>query len=225
MTFAEKIQLLRKDRQLSQEQLAEYLDVSRQAVAKWEAGGTFPDLPKLLLLSDFFKISLDRLIKEDLPCGMPFQDADPIIPSDDYIKFLIRGKLACYAGEGAEVASSRCNSHDLAYQEGDLRYYDTYLGSPKFAGQEALWLREKPFWAMNYVGRVLSETFDGTFLKEALANVSMDSPFRGPSLYQRGDYTYHCSVSGDISWFYGSEAIYYLGLKIYECLFHGGLVE
>jgi len=52
------------------------------------------------------------------------------------IKFLIKAKKATYAGKGAQTASSRPNSHDLQYSEGQLKYIDTYLGGSKFAGEE-----------------------------------------------------------------------------------------
>ena len=87
------------------------------------------------------------------------------------IEFLIRAKKATYAGKGAETTSSRTKSHDLKYTEGDLMYYDTYLGGEKFAGEEALWISETPYWSMNYVGRVTGENFSGDFLKEALLHV------------------------------------------------------
>ena len=96
------------------------------------------------------------------------------------VGFLIRAKQATYAGKGAETASSRVNSHDLVYREGEYMYYDTYLGGDKFAGEEALWISEVPYWSMNYVGRVTGENFSGDFLKEALLNVPEDKPFRGP---------------------------------------------
>lgn len=54
-------------------------------------------------------------------------------------EFLIRAKKTTYAVSGAEVESSRPNSHDLEYVEDDLEYIDTYLGGNKFAGEEALW--------------------------------------------------------------------------------------
>ena len=51
MNFSEKLQKLRKENKLSQEQLANLLDVSRQAVSKWESGATYPEMDKLLALS------------------------------------------------------------------------------------------------------------------------------------------------------------------------------
>lgn len=141
------------------------------------------------------------------------------------VGFLIRAKQATYAGKGAETASSRVNSHDLVYREGEYMYYDTYLGGDKFAGEEALWISEVPYWSMNYVGRVTGENFSGDFLKEALLNVPEDKPFRGPDEYSNGDYTYKCSIDGDYEWFQGYEIITLKGEQIYECCFHGGLIK
>ncbi len=62
MSFAENLKQLRKDKQLSQEELAEILDVSRQAVSKWEQGIGYPEVEKLLLLSSKLNVSLDYLM-------------------------------------------------------------------------------------------------------------------------------------------------------------------
>ena len=141
------------------------------------------------------------------------------------VEFLIRAKQATYAGKGAETAPSRVKSHDLVYREGDLMYYDTYLGGEKFAGEEALWISEVPCWSMNYVGRVTGKNFSGDFLKEALLRVPEEQPYRGPAHYTNGDYTYHCDTEGTSDWFRGKETIEYRGSMIYECFFHGGLIK
>ena len=141
------------------------------------------------------------------------------------IDFLIKAKKKTYAGKGAECASSRVKSHDLVYRENDLMYYDTYLGGEKFAGEEALWINDVPVWSMNYVGRVTGENFSGDFLKEALLNVPFEKPFRGPENYANGGYEYKCSIDGDFDWFHGREAISFDGKEIYECYFHGGMIE
>ena len=141
------------------------------------------------------------------------------------IDFLIRAKKATYAGKGAETDSSRTGSHDLVYREDGLMYYDTYLGGEKFAGEEALWISDVPYWSMNYVGRVTGENFSGDFLKEALLLVPAENPYRGPLHYTNGDYSYRCEVSGSFDWFHGQELILYQGSEIYECLFHGGLIK
>jgi transcriptional regulator with XRE-family HTH domain len=62
MTLGEHIQELRKERNLSQESLADKLNVSRQAVSKWETGLSNPDTKNLLLLAELFEISVDELV-------------------------------------------------------------------------------------------------------------------------------------------------------------------
>jgi len=141
------------------------------------------------------------------------------------IEFLINAKKATYAGKGAESQASRPNSHDLQYSEGHLKYIDTYLGGSKFAGEEALWKDGTPFWAMNYIGRVIADEFSGDFLKEALLLVPNEYPYRGPLKYEKGDYSYSCSVKGDFHWFYGYEEIAFCNQKVYECAFHGGDID
>lgn len=63
MEFGSKLQKLRKDKGLSQEALAEMLDVSRQSVSKWESGGAYPETDKLITLSEIFGVTLDSLMK------------------------------------------------------------------------------------------------------------------------------------------------------------------
>ena len=82
------------------------------------------------------------------------------------IDFLIKAKKKTYAGKGAETIASRKKSHDLIYREDNFMYYDTYLGSEKFAGEEALWIADNPYWSMNYIGCVTGENFNGDFLKK-----------------------------------------------------------
>jgi transcriptional regulator with XRE-family HTH domain len=66
MSFAENLKQLRKEKQLSQEELAEILDVSRQAVSKWEQGIGYPEVEKLLLLSRKLRVSLDSLMETEI---------------------------------------------------------------------------------------------------------------------------------------------------------------
>lgn len=65
MSFAEKIFNLRLQYRYSQEMLAEKLNVSRQAISKWESGATLPETDKLIALSDFFGVSIDYLLKDN----------------------------------------------------------------------------------------------------------------------------------------------------------------
>lgn len=65
MTFGEKIQALRKSRGWSQEQLAEQINVSRQALSKWENGTSVPDTNNVVQLAKLFGVSTDYLLLDD----------------------------------------------------------------------------------------------------------------------------------------------------------------
>ena len=145
--------------------------------------------------------------------------------SKDIVSFLLKAKKNTYAGNGVETKSSRPASHDLHYNEGNFKYIDTYIGSSKFSGQEAIWKADLPVWSMNYLGRVISENFSNDFLKDCLLRVTEAYPYRGPLRYENADYLYTCNVEGDFHWFYGYETISYKGEKVYECAFHGGDVD
>lgn len=66
MILADKIVSLRKKKGWSQEELAHQLDVSRQAVSKWESASSIPDLDKILKLGQLFEVSTDYLLKEEI---------------------------------------------------------------------------------------------------------------------------------------------------------------
>lgn len=63
MNFNDRLADLRRRKGLSQEQLGYELGVSRQTVSKWELGQSYPDFQKLVLLSDYYEMSLDELVK------------------------------------------------------------------------------------------------------------------------------------------------------------------
>ena len=63
MNMADRIQTLRKNRGISQEELADKIGVSRQAVSKWESEQSSPDIEKIILLSDYFDVTTDYLLK------------------------------------------------------------------------------------------------------------------------------------------------------------------
>lgn len=66
MTIGEKIARLRKEQNLTQEQFAEILKVSRQTVSKWERDEAYPDTEKLIRIGKIFDCSLDYLLKDEL---------------------------------------------------------------------------------------------------------------------------------------------------------------
>lgn len=141
------------------------------------------------------------------------------------IDFRLEANVNTYAAKRNETAATRTGSHDFSYIRGPYEYHDTYVGGEKFAGEESVCCEGKARYAMNYMGRVLSPQFSGDFLKEALLHADRTMPYRGPELYQSGEYSYRCRVTGDFSWFQGNEEIFCGSEKVYECCFHGGLME
>ena len=71
MTFAEKLKSIRKQAGMSQEQLAEKLGVSRQAVTKWETNGGIPDIENIMAVSALFDISIDELLSNERGAKKP----------------------------------------------------------------------------------------------------------------------------------------------------------
>ncbi|MCM1500440.1 MAG: DUF5680 domain-containing protein [Clostridium sp.] len=223
MEFKEKLQLLRTNRKLSQEELADKLGISRQSITKWENGQSFPDIQNLICLSEIFKVSIDRLVKENDTC-MVSLFCNQKYPMQDIRAFLVRAKNNTYITGENETMPSQPASHDFRYEDGNYLYMDTYLGGQKFSGGERVWVSGQAVWAMNYYGQSLKENFDIAFLKEVLSHVSVAMPFRGPEFYQKGDYMYQCQVQGDFECFTGEERIYCRQEKVFICTFHGGII-
>ena len=223
MMLSEKLTCLRRNRGISQEALAEKLNVARQTISKWETGQVLPELGSLVLLCDIYGVSLDQLVRGEDGCALSLNISGEE-ETDEMAAFLLRAKRSTYAGKGKESLPSRPASHDFDYCEGGWRYMDTYLGGELFVGEEAVWHDGNPVWGMNYAGRVLGQGFSGDFLKEALLRGMKESPYRGPALYAKGAYSYHCRAEGTMDWFSGEEEILLNGARIYECRFHGGKI-
>ena len=93
MKLADNLQINRRRMGLSQEELAEKCQISRQAIAKWESGESVPTIEKLIFLADFYKVTLDELvgrkdnaalfedfIKRYVPADIKFGDDDDALP-------------------------------------------------------------------------------------------------------------------------------------------------
>lgn len=225
MELKDKLQLMRKQNGYSQEQLADKIGIARQTISKWETGQAVPELNGLIQLSNLYGVTIDRMVKENDECNISLGKSTSV-DIQKLTEFLLLAKKNTYAAADNQTKSSRTNSHDFCYEDNNgCKYYDTYLGGECFAGEEAVWLHEQPVWGMNYVGRVIGENFSSDFLKEALMEVPEEKPFRGPEIYTKGDYHYHCKVDGGFVWFQGYEEIFYRDEKIYECHFHGGIIR
>ena len=71
MTFKEKLVILRKSKNLTQDEFASAVGVTRQAVYKWESGQSYPEVPKLLEMKQLFSISIDELLDDNHDIPVP----------------------------------------------------------------------------------------------------------------------------------------------------------
>lgn len=85
MNFSDKLQILRKNKGLTQEELADKLNVSRAAVAKWEAGQSYPDIANLIQLSEMMNVTVDYLVKDQSCSVEPSAGEQTALDDDTYV--------------------------------------------------------------------------------------------------------------------------------------------
>lgn len=88
MNFNEKLYMLRKSKGMSQEEMAEKLNVSRQAISKWENGEAFPEASKIVHISKLFGVTTDYLLDSDIEEYAPFKEAKNVDVIDKIISLL-----------------------------------------------------------------------------------------------------------------------------------------
>ena len=145
-------------------------------------------------------------------------------------QFIVQAKAATYVGDGKKTESCRQGSHDLKFQEGSFSYLDSYFGGRDFIGQEVVYYKNEPIWAMNYYGRIIepekiSAAEAGQIIKESLSLMYREGRFLGGFEYQTGNSTYTDSSQGDLESFTGMEWITRENVRVYELLYHGGLIK
>ena len=89
MDLGEKIITMRNEKNLSQEQLAEKLNVTRQTISNWENGKFYPDIDSLVNLSKYFNVSLDDLLSYDEKVLDYLKDSTDIVKSNKNILYAI----------------------------------------------------------------------------------------------------------------------------------------
>lgn len=151
---------------------------------------------------------------------------------DELNKFLYRANANGYAGDGVKVEAQRPGFDELEYKEEDWLYHDSYAGHFFAPGQEVVYYKNEPVWAMAYAGgmqfeyhgqeEITHRTFE--FLKKALMAMDPDKPFRGPEKFEEGDMRYESTLSGDIKDFSGNEKIFIAGKLVFEQNFIGGII-
>lgn len=95
MEFCEKLQELRKNHRLTQEELAEQLYVSRTAISKWESGRGYPSIDSLKAIAKYFSVSVDDLLSGDTVLAIAEEDRTQ---SEKRSRTLVFGLLDCSAG-------------------------------------------------------------------------------------------------------------------------------
>lgn len=141
MKLGERLQALRRAAGLSQEQLAEKLNVSRQAISKWERDESLPDAEKIVALSDLFGVTTDQLLRGEAPAAAappgpsPSPDAPP---QDAQPRRAGRAQLICgivFSAVGAggllviAVLSSMIKTHvPYTYQRDGMTWYSSRPG-------------------------------------------------------------------------------------------------
>lgn len=144
--------------------------------------------------------------------------------------FIVRAKAATYVGSGKGSVSCRPGSHDLQFRDGTFLYLDSYFGGADFIGEEVVYFEESPFWAMNYYGRILApdsitaeET--GQIIKKSLSLLYQQNRFLGGFEHADGSCAYFDTNEGDVISFTGKEWIERDGVRVYELIYHGGLIK
>jgi len=91
MSIAERLQDLRKRNEDSQEQLAEKLGVSRQAVSKWESGQGSPEINNVLKISEIYNVSTDYILRGIMPVDPPKKKMDVIVKKALSVLLVVAG--------------------------------------------------------------------------------------------------------------------------------------
>jgi hypothetical protein len=144
--------------------------------------------------------------------------------------FIVKAKAATYVGDGEKSPSCRPASHDLQFQDGDFAYLDSYFGSADFIGEEVIYYKGEPVWAMNYYGRILKPDMieaaeAGSIIKQSLSAMYKEGRFLGGFEYDTGDGIYTDTSEGDVTLFTGKEWITRQGVIVYDLVYHGGLIK
>ena len=121
MTLAEKIAALRGERKLSQGDLAEKLDVSRQSVSKWETGQAVPELDKIIRLADLFGITVDELVRDGAIPGPEASGPEAATAAEPGIVYIERPRKGLTPIQilGTVIAATGAAITILALYEGD----------------------------------------------------------------------------------------------------------
>lgn len=143
--------------------------------------------------------------------------------------FLIASNKAGYAGgEEKKWVKETDGSTTIPFEKNPWKSHDNFFGGEPYGGRTVVFFENKPVWIMVYYGKVMEEIEPKSVygvLRNALAQMPEDAPFRGPKEYQEGEYAYTNSWQGEVDNFSGEEKITKAGTVIYKANYLGGLVD
>lgn len=144
-------------------------------------------------------------------------------------KFLYDSNAAGYAGgDSKEWIKNDDGSTTIPYVKGMWRSDDTYYGGEPYGGRIIVFYEDKPCWMMLYYGWVhegVDHDVVYKVLQKALMKMPVESPYRGPKMFEADDYVYHNGWKGDVEQFSGKESISTQGNMIYTASYLGGYVD
>lgn len=149
---------------------------------------------------------------------------------EELTRVIVAAKAATYVGGGDKLPPSRHGAQDIAWESGDWRYLDSYFGGTDFLGQEVVWRRGEPVWAMNYYGYIKRlDLIDGgragATIKAALSEMYAEGRFLGGFDWTGPHGRYVDTSNGNAGQFRGREAILVDGVEAYALDYFGGLVK
>ena len=116
MEFGNRLYELRKQKGLSQEELANRLDVTRQTVSKWELGDSTPDMDKLVALGELFEISMDELVLGKVPVTTKLDEWGAKVMTTENKQKAKKGlKIVGIIAGGSSC--NRCGIHDRLFSD------------------------------------------------------------------------------------------------------------
>jgi catechol 2,3-dioxygenase-like lactoylglutathione lyase family enzyme len=213
--------------------LHDLVDQLRQADVPTAGVETFFTGNKYVVFRDPDNIQLEYWMdehSENVPAEI--EVASGTIRRAALVEFLLEAKRVTYAAmdDTYKVSDPALpGSSELAYRDGAFGYRDVYYGGDFFAEQEVVTHNEIPIWTMTYCGGFLGDqtgtpAFDAVF-RGALRQVGPDRPYRGPSRYSVGEYTYTDHTRGALERFQGREVVWRAGRPVYALKYQGGFLK
>ena len=122
-TVADRLKIIREDRNKTKEQVAAYLEIQLRAYQRYEAGERVPDLEKLKSLARYFNCSLDHLVGMDIPEDKKYIDRDLVLTQSEIMDLGYNKKFAF--GLMKQIIDHQSESEEVHVSENDNKKYVT----------------------------------------------------------------------------------------------------